>query len=70
LQGVGELEIQVQKGLVKLDDSARQQLWAAVKSGQSGVEFGHVFDKHVAQHLEKSTPGFVQPKKVGPIDEF
>ena len=57
LQGAGELELQICKGLVELDDDSRAQLWAAVKSGTAGVQFSDVFDTHVAVLLETSTPG-------------
>lgn len=70
LHGAGELELQVQKGLVEMDDSARQQLWMAVKSGKSGVEFGDVFDPHVANILETTTPGCTEEKKDSRLDEF
>ena len=57
LAGVGELELQNQKGLIKLDKATRINVWEAAKSGSAGVQFHDVFDKHVAGLLESTTPG-------------
>ena len=32
-------------------------MWKAAKFGTTGVRFGDVFDGHVADFLEKTTPG-------------
>jgi len=70
LQGAGELELQVQKGLIVLNEEVREQLWTAVKSGNSGVEFADVFDPHVADFLENTTPGGLSDKKVSPTAQI
>ena len=57
LQGVGELELQVQKGLIGLDEVTRANMWGAAKSGTAGVKLSDVFDKHMAELLESTTPG-------------
>ena len=56
LQGVGELELQVQKGLIELDETTRTNMWEAAKSGTAGVKLSDVFDKHMAELLESTTP--------------
>lgn len=70
LQGAGELELQVQKGLIVLDEEVRQQLWTAVKSVTTNVEFSDVFDPHAAHILENTTPGNALDKKVSSRGEF
>ena len=57
LAGVGELELQCQKGLIELDETTRRNMWEAVKSGTAGVTFHDVFDDHVAGLLKVTTPG-------------
>lgn len=70
IRGAGEIELQAQKGKVVLDKSAREQMWAAAKSGESGVKFSDVFHQHIADLLENTTPGGIQSEKVSRPEEF